>query len=130
VHLKSVIASFPFLKRLSLSHTRFLVELSHLEQDAATTGYLQSLKLPDIDTLELWEQHIIDWFPFEGAPIASFSIYLRRFCLSSLNRYLEFLGPSLRNLTLDVSGTRALIGGMHFCCTYQLALIDSPPRRF
>jgi hypothetical protein len=113
--LKSVIASFLSLKRLSVSHTRFLFEVQDSEQDAATTEYLQRLKLPDIDTLELWEQHVMDWFPFEGAPIASFSIYLGRFCLSSLNRYLEVLGPSLRHLILDVSRTRSLIEGMDCC---------------
>jgi hypothetical protein len=116
VHLKTVISSFLSLKRLSVSHTRFLVEHDDLDQDVAVTmGYIQPLKFPDIDTLELWERHVTSWFPFEGAPIASCSIYLGRFCLSSLNRYLEVLGPSLRNLTLDISGTRALIRGMDCC---------------
>ena len=106
LHLKSVIAGFRSLKRLSLSHTRFLVELPYLEQDAAATGYLQPPKLPDINTLEFWEDdrpHTMNWFPFDDVSITSFSVYLGGSSVSSLNQHLKIIGPSLRHLTLDDS---------------------------
>jgi hypothetical protein len=103
--LRSVITSFPALKRLSISHTRFLPEPSHLAYGPASASFLKHVELPNIHDLEISEQEhmqTVDWFLSQRIPVVSLSVFLKSFAVPSLNGYLQYLGPALLDLTIDV----------------------------
>jgi hypothetical protein len=106
-NIKSVVASFPSLKRLSVTHPAFRRHLSQLTTRLGVTDVLQHLRPPnirDLDLSDVYHNHtyILDWFCSHGILVDSLSLELEMYSLPSLSRYLQVLGHSLLFLQMNV----------------------------
>jgi hypothetical protein len=117
-NIRSVVARFPSLKRLSVSHPAFRRDLSQLTARLGVTDVLQHLRPPNIRNLDLSEvyhyhTYILDWFCSHGILVDSLSLELDMSTLPSLSRYLQVLGPSLLFLHMNVRFCPE--GASHLC---------------
>jgi hypothetical protein len=131
--LWSVVARFPSLEQLSVTNPAFFSRLSHLGPRVDVTNILPHLRPPNIHVLELSETlghrtHILDWFCSRGTLVNSISVALGSLDFSSLNQYLQVLGPSLLFLQMDVpsiaAGACSSLFSFHQVLLTQLPIAD------